>query len=177
MVSRRSLLGTSAAVGAASVVGATTSHAATPPKRHGKRTEANKKVVRAYVQSVFNEHRPDLVSQFVTDDVVWHGGILGEVTGAANLTGLLRSAIGAIPDLYAAEQDVVAENDLVVVRLLITGTHTGDLLGVPATGNPVSWDAVDIYRIRDGRISEEWAADDNAALMAQIGAFNPPWLG
>jgi hypothetical protein len=36
---------------------------------------------------------------------------------------------------------------------------------------------VDIYRIRDGRISEEWAADDIAAIMSQLGAFSPPRLG
>ena len=45
----------------------------------------------------------------------------------------------------------------------------------PADGKPVRWDAVDIYRVTDGKISEEWAADDVATIMAQIGAFNPPW--
>jgi predicted ester cyclase len=50
------------------------------------------------------------------------------------------------------------------------------LLGVPASGTAIQWNAVDIYRIRDGRISEEWAADDIAAIMNQLGAFKPPWL-
>jgi len=83
----------------------------------------------------------------------------------------------ALPDLYAAEQDVVAENDLVMVRLVVKATQKGDLLGVPASGTAIQWNAVDIYRIRDGRISEEWAADDIAAIMNQLGAFSPPWLG
>ena len=34
---------------------------------------------------------------------------------------------------------------------------------------------MDIYRVTHGKISEEWAADDVAAIMAQIGAFSPPW--
>ena len=38
------------------------------------------------------------------------------------------------------------------------------------------WSAVDIYRVTGGKISEEWAADDIATIMTQIGAFNPPWL-
>jgi hypothetical protein len=67
------------------------------------------------------------------------------------------------------------ENDLVVVRLLVTATVQGSLLGAPADGKPVRWDAVDIYRVTDGKISEEWAADDVAAITAQIGAFNPSW--
>ena len=94
---------------------------------------------------------------------------------AENLAGLLESFIGALPDLYAAEQDIIAENDLVVVRLIVTATVKGTLLGAPADGKPVHWDAADIYRVTDGKISEERAADDIAAIMAQIGAFNPPW--
>jgi predicted ester cyclase len=46
-----------------------------------------------------------------------------------------------------------------------------------ASGRQIRWNAVDIYRITDGRISEEWAADDAADIMYQLGAFKPPWLG
>jgi steroid delta-isomerase-like uncharacterized protein len=137
--------------------------------------EANKKLARDYIDQVFNQHNPDKAADFVTGDVIWHGGGLGDIAGPQNLAVLLGSFIGAMPDLYAAEQDIIAENDLVVVRLVVTATVKGSLLGAPADGKPVRWDAVDIYRVTDGKISEEWAADDVAAIMAQIGAFNPPW--
>ena len=112
---------------------------------------------------------------WVTSDVVWHGNSLGDVAGAENLADLLGSFIGALPDLYAAEQDITAENDLVMVRLIVTATVKGSLLGVPADGKPVRWNAIDIYRITDGKISEEWAADDIATIMTQVGVFTPPW--
>jgi steroid delta-isomerase-like uncharacterized protein len=137
--------------------------------------EANKKLSREYIDQVFNEHNPAAAADFVTEDVVWHGGGLGDITGAAGLVGLLESFIGALPDLNAAEQDIVAENDLVVVRLVISATVKGTLLGVPADGKPVRWSAVDIYRVADRKISEEWAADDVASIMIQVGAFTPPW--
>jgi steroid delta-isomerase-like uncharacterized protein len=137
--------------------------------------EANKKLARDYIDQVFNQHNPAKAADFVTADVVWHGGGLGDVAGPDNLAGLLGSFIGALPDLHAAEQDIIAEHDLVVVRLVITATVRGSLLGAPADGKPVRWNAVDIYRIANGKISEEWAADDVAAIMAQIGAFDPPW--
>jgi steroid delta-isomerase-like uncharacterized protein len=139
--------------------------------------EANKKLAREYIEQVFNRHKPDKAADYVTSDVVWHGGGLGDITGAEGLVGLLQSFIGALPDLKAAEQDIVAENDLVVVRLIVSATVKGTLLGVPADGEPVRWSAVDIYRVTDGRISEEWAADDIAAIMIQLGAFTPPWAG
>ena len=118
-----------------------------------------------------------MISKFVTGDVTWRGGIFGDVTGAADLIGLLTSLVAALPDLRTVEQDVIAENDLLVARLVVTGTHTGNPLNVPATGKTIAWDAGDVYRIRNGRISEERAADDIVAVMAQVGAFSPPWLG
>ena len=139
--------------------------------------EANKKLAREYIEQVFNQHKPEKAADYVTSDVVWHGGSLGDVTGAEGLVGLLRSFIGALPDLIAAEQDIVAENDLVVVRLIVSATVKGNLLGVPADGRPVRWGAVDIYRVTDGKISEEWAADDIASIMIELGAFTPPWAG
>ena len=137
--------------------------------------EANKKLARDYIDQVFNQHSPATAADFVTGDVVWHGGSLGDIAGADNLAGLLESFIGALPDLYAAEQDIIAENDLVLVRLVVTATVKGSLLGVPADGKPVQWNAIDIYRITDGKISEEWAADDIATIMTQGGVFTPPW--
>jgi predicted ester cyclase len=62
------------------------------------------------------------------------------------------------------------------MRLVVSATHEGDLLGIPATGRRVKWDAVDIYRVTDdGKISEEWASDDMAGFASQLGAFSLPW--
>ena len=139
-------------------------------------TEENIRIAREYLTRVFNEHKPDRALEYVTPDVVWHGGSLGTVNGAANLAGLLRVFIGALPDLHAVEQDVVASADLVVLRLVVTATQRDDLLGIPATNRTVRWDAIDVYRINDeGKISEEWAADDMAAFASQLGAIKLPW--
>jgi steroid delta-isomerase-like uncharacterized protein len=133
-------------------------------------------VAREYCDVVFNHHHPERAAEYCTPDVVWHGNTLGTISGIENLNGLLNVFLGALPDLIAEEQDMVASDDLVVMRLLVTATHKGDLLGIPATGLPVSWNAVDIYRVNDdGKISEEWAADDMAAFGSQLGAFELPW--
>ena len=49
----------------------------------------------------------------------------------------------------------------------------GNLLGIEPTGRRVRWDGVDIYRLADGRIVEEWAGDDLAAILDQVGAYAP----
>ena len=138
--------------------------------------DSNIAIVREYTERVFNAHNPELAAAYVTPDVKWHGGTLGTVEGAEGLVGLLQGFIGALPDLNAQEQDIVANEHTVAVRFVVEATHLGDLLGIAPTGRPVRWDAVDVYRLRDGKISEEWAADDMTAVLHSVGAYTPPWL-
>jgi hypothetical protein len=94
--------------------------------------------------------------------------------GAPSLLGTIKETLrGDGHDSH--HREARGQQEARARRLVVTATVKGSLLGVPADGKPVRWDAVDIYRVTDGKISEEWAADDIAAIMAQIGAFNPPW--
>ena len=98
------------------------------------------------------------------------------MTGVDSIVGLLGAFIGALSDIKAEEQDVIASDDLVALRLVVTATQSGDLLGIPASGRDFRWDAVDIYRVTDdGKISEQWAFEDMAAIGSQLGAFSLPW--
>jgi predicted ester cyclase len=124
--------------------------------------EENKRIVREFIETAFNKHQADRAADYMTSDIKWHGGTLGTVEGRENFAGL----IGAI----------VAERDIVSVRAVVEGTHKGDLLGIPASGKHVRWDAVDVYRMADGKIAEEWAADDLLAFVYGVGAYTPPWL-
>ncbi|HTA36838.1 MAG TPA: nuclear transport factor 2 family protein, partial [Solirubrobacteraceae bacterium] len=83
---------------------------------------SNIEIVRDYTARVFNAHNPELASEYVTPDVKWHGGTLGTVEGAENLVGLLRGFIGALPDLNAQEQEIVANDDTVAVRFVVEAT-------------------------------------------------------
>ncbi len=141
------------------------------------RLEGNKQLVRDYTAQVFNGHQPELAATFVTPDFVWHGGFMGTVTGAEGLVGLIGSFVDAMPDLNAEELDILAEGDLVTVRYLVTATVRGALLGIPADGKQLRWESATIWRIADGKISEEWAFDDTASALVQLGALNPPWAG
>ena len=142
----------------------------------GTAVGSNVELVRDYTRRVFNAHNPELASEFVTPDVKWHGGTLGNIEGSDNLVALLRGFIGALPDLNAQEQDIVADGDTVAVRFVVEATHEGELLGIAATGRRLRWDAVDVYRLKDGKISEEWAADDLTAILNAVGAYKAPWI-
>src|SRR6266540_2689352 len=139
----------------------------TPQGKDGEMTspqelEENKRIVREFIETAFNQHEADKAGALLTPDMKWHGGTLGTVE--------------ALPDLHNVEQDIIAERDIVAVRAVVEATHEGDLLGIPASGRHVQWDAVDVYRVADGRIAEEWAADDLLAFVYGVGAYTPPWL-
>jgi predicted ester cyclase len=139
-------------------------------------TEDRISVAREYVKQVFVGHDAERARDFFTADVVWHGNTLGTVNGLDTIVPILAGFIDALTDIHAEVQDVIASNDLVALRQVLTARHTGNLLGIPATNGPVHWDAVDIYRVNDaGKISEQWAFEDLAAVLNQIGGVKLPW--
>jgi predicted ester cyclase len=137
---------------------------------------ANKRVVQAFMQDVLNEHHGAHAARYLTAGMQWHGGTVGTVAGRDNVTGLMTLVVTSIPDLHAAVQDIFGQGNEVVVRLVVTGTQKGALLGIPASGRPVRWDAIDVYRLDGGRISEEWAGEDFTAFLNDTGTYKAPWI-
>ena len=134
-------------------------------------------VPRRFMAEVFIGHDPERARDFFTTDARLARSVhRRRSTGVDTIVGLLGAFIGALSDIEAEEQDVIASGDLVALRLVVTATQTGDLLGIPASGRDVRWDAVDIYRVTDdGKISEQWAFEDMAAIGSQLGAISLPW--
>ena len=105
-----------------------------------------------------------------TEDAVLHylpPGLPGGVAGARRFYGMFLSAF---PDLHVHVDDFIAEGARAVVRYTITGTHQGELMGIPASNKPVSVPAITILRFADGKCVERWSETDMIGLMTQIGA-------
>ena len=99
------------------------------------------------------------------------------ITGSAELLEALpRHETAAVPDLHADVQDIFGHGNEVVVRLVVTGTQEGTLLDIPATGRHLQWDAIDLYRLEGGKISQEWASEDLTAILYDTGTFKAPWI-
>jgi steroid delta-isomerase-like uncharacterized protein len=74
----------------------------------------------------------------------------------------------AFPDLQAHIEDILAAQDKVAVRLRFHGTHSGEFLGIPATGRAIEYISHEFYRIAGGLIAEEWICSDTATLLRQL---------
>ena len=78
----------------------------------------------------------------------------------------------AVPDLHCTIEDLLVSGDKITARLLFTGTHKGEFMGHPATGKVVRFFAIDILRIRRGKIAEDWHLEDNLTLLEQLGVVS-----
>ena len=94
----------------------------------------------------------------------------------ANVAGLFAGVVAAFPDAHITIDDVFGQGDQVVVRVVVSGTQNGAILGIPASGRFVQWDGVDVYRLSDGKISNIWAGDDWTAILNDTGTFKAPWI-
>jgi predicted ester cyclase len=92
-----------------------------------------------------------------------------QATGAQALKQVWAILLRAYPDLHVTVEDVIAEGDKLVARNTVTGTHQGEYLGVPPTGNSVTYDEIFIVRFVKGRIAETWGVVDVLAQMKQLG--------
>jgi steroid delta-isomerase-like uncharacterized protein len=83
----------------------------------------------------------------------------------------------AFPDLHVSIEDLLTDGDRFASRTTVTGTHTGDLMGMPATGKRISVEAVDIGRVENGRAKERWGGLNMYALLTQLGVIPAPQPG
>jgi predicted ester cyclase len=123
-----------------------------------------------------NEHNGGDAANFLTPDMQWYGGTVGTVSGRANVAGLFAGVVAAFPDAHITIDDIFGQGDQVVVRMVVSGTQEGPILGIPASGRHVQWDGVDIYRLSDGKISNIWAGDDWTAILNDTGTYKAPWI-
>ena len=134
--------------------------------------EQNKDVVRGLVTDCINPYRPDLLERFVADGVRVHPGTPGsgpDTEGIDQLRESVHRFRATFPDLRIEFDQLIGEGDLVAARWTATGTHSGPLADVPATGAAVRWSGTDVYLLSDGRIAEWWRNDDFVWLLHQVG--------
>ena len=137
---------------------------------------ANERVVEAFLQDVINEHHGDHAAKYLNPAMQWTGGTVGTVTGRANVAGLFAGVVAAFPDARVTIDDIFGQGDQVVVRVVVSGTQKGAILGIPASGRHVQWDGVDVYRLSHGKISNIWAGDDWTAVLDDTGTYKAPWI-
>lgn len=134
----------------------------------------NKTLIRRFGEEIWNKGNLLLADEFLAPTVVGHFTHLPSPTDLDGFTAFVTQVRRAFSDLALTLEDLIAEEDKVVARWTLRGTHEGLLLGIPPTSKPVEISATVIYRIAGGKIAEIWGNVDLLGLAQQIGVVAPP---
>ena len=136
----------------------------------------SKTLLARWFEEVWNQGREETVDELMAPNAVAVG--LGEmdqeVHGPSEFKIFLRNMRQALPDVRIDMEDTTAEQDKISSRVVLKGTHRGEGLGVPPTGNAVQIRGIVMVRIAAGKIVEGWNSWDQLGLLRQIGALNHP---
>ena len=129
---------------------------------------------KAMVERVFlkgvNDHDEAVFDELLAADYVNHD-MPAPAPGAEGFKQVIAQFWAAFPDMTVILEETFADGDLVGTRGRFTGTHRGEFMGVPASGQPVDVKYIDLWRVRDGKLAENWVQLDMIGLMQQIGAM------
>lgn len=111
------------------------------------------------------------IDELVDPDAVIRTPLPIGATGADALKQVWAKLYQVYPDIHLTVEDVIAEDDKVVGRTTVTGTHRGEFMGVAATGKSVTYNEMFIFRFSHGRVVETWGVVDVLSQMKQIGVL------
>jgi steroid delta-isomerase-like uncharacterized protein len=136
-------------------------------------TDAAKAVVRRNTEEVQSKGNFDVFEEVFADDFVDHTPQPNMIPDKAGVRGLYRALRAAFPDFRAEIHWQTADGELVTTYKTYHGTHQGPFLGVAPTGRKIHFEAVDVMRVRNGKITEHWGVANLFSLMQQLGAWPP----
>jgi steroid delta-isomerase-like uncharacterized protein len=129
--------------------------------------EQNKDVARRVMEEMLGQGKFELAEQLYSKDFVNHG--LTRDIGFEEDQAAARGWREAFPDLKTTVDMLTAEGDLVTVMWTARGTNTGSGNGLPATGKSGQVRGITIWRVRNGKITDEWSAFDQLSILKQLG--------
>ena len=134
--------------------------------------DTNKQVYRGFIENVWNRRDPSAVDRYLAPNFIEHNPNLPP--GLAGRKQFATAVMAGFSDYRAEIQEVVAEGDRVIGRVLWTGTQDGPFLGRPATGNKVRFSTADFFRIENGKLAEHWDVVDSLPRAIALGLVPAP---
>jgi predicted ester cyclase len=132
--------------------------------------EANKAVVRRYLEGIFSGN-VDILDELLSEGYVGTNGPNPPAQYKANFRGILRAFSDITMDLPV----LIGEGDWVGAVVQVEGTHRGEWRGIPATGRRIAWTITAFRKVQDGIIVQGYAIWDWLGMAERLGAtLTPP---
>jgi len=131
--------------------------------------EENKAIMLRQIEEIWNGKNLDAADELYHPQAVTP--YVDLPPGPAGCKAVASVFHTAMPDFHMTVEDILAEDDLVVARVNQTGTHGGELWGMPATGTRLEFAGLAVVKICDGRILSSWFQSDSMEVMGRLGVF------
>jgi steroid delta-isomerase-like uncharacterized protein len=131
--------------------------------------ETNKRLARQVPEEIATKRNYEFAEELFAADLLEHGPFGEDVRGREAWLEQMRGLVEAVPDFSATVEDVVAEDDLVAMRVTFRGTQEGEFMGREPTGRSFEVQNMVFTRFEDGRIVERWVQADTFDMMEQLG--------
>lgn len=136
--------------------------------------EANRDLYFTVLDIIFNKRNLDRVEEFFAPEFRNHAAPPWAAQGPAAIRQYLPMLASAFPDRAVVHEFVLCDGDYVIARTHVTGTSKGPYMGQPPTGKSYDVTGTDIYRIKDGKITDRWGNEDALGMMREIGYLPEP---
>jgi steroid delta-isomerase-like uncharacterized protein len=137
-------------------------------------SESAKAIVRRNTEEVQGRGSFGVFEELFADDFVDHTPQPGTTPDKAGVRKLYTYLRTAFPDFRAEIHWQLVAGDRVTTYKTYYGTHQGPFLGVAPTHRGIHFEAVDVMRVQNGKITDHWGVGNLLSLMQQIGGWNPP---
>ena len=114
----------------------------------------NKELVVSFFMEGYANHNYDYIMECVAENYIDHSP--AGARSNADAVNILKIVEGQFADLKIKVLDVFYENDMVATRILYDGIHIGTCMGIPATGKHISFEALENFKVADGKIVDSW---------------------
>lgn len=125
----------------------------------------NKEVVAGFFE-IYNHQDYKAMHQYIAPCYLDHG--LPQVRSPEDAIKIIKTVHQAFPDLKVIIDDLMAENDKVAFRGRFSGTHLGEFAGIAASGVKVEFEALEIFKVENQKITESWGYWPMASIASQI---------
>ena len=137
--------------------------------------EENKATTRRINDEAWTNGSLDVIDEVLAEDYVHTVvGVPEPIRGRAGFRDLVTTYRNAFPDFRVTTEEQIGEGDVVVTRWTATGTHQGDLMGMPATGKQATAAGISIDHFADGKLVAGWAMFDQLGFLQQLDAVPTP---
>jgi steroid delta-isomerase-like uncharacterized protein len=134
-------------------------------------TQENKAVYFRLIEETFNNGNLEVADELVDHNYMEYTPAPSQTPGIAGFKQVVEIFRTAFPDLKVTVEDTIAEGNKVVARQSYTGTHKGELFGIPPTGKHVMVREVQIATFSNGKVVEHREFADEMGLMQQLGVI------